>query len=409
MTKDAPRRRSLPRRDRIARDGSRFRVVTFSNPGGTESFRVVGWTRARVRVRENFPEVGPAKLRQLELEAEYHSSRPVEVPRITNLTHAHLRAAEAAFAMLGADTDPDEMIRGIGFWIEHGRHKVGPDDAPRLDDAQTAFEKWLKNDSELREKTQTGLRHALRQLIRARGNVKLGDLTSDTIHAHLDARPISKIAKDNERRALSRFFSWCIERPRQWARVNPCATVRTRRKNQGGQPPAILTVEQCEKLMAEAVRGGGAMVPWFALQLFGCLRPNEAARVTWSQLNLTDREIRLEGGQTKTGRARVLPINDTLAAWLQAFPETSGFSRRQFTRIVTAAGIEWVQDVLRHTGISHLVRLRDSFAEAAQIAGNSEVMIRRHYLGRVTKEETARFFAVRPPAGGQAVIPFPKA
>jgi len=36
--------------------------------------------------------------------------------------------------------------------------------------------------------------------------------------------------------------------------------------------------------------------------------------------------------------------------------------------------------------------------EAAQIAGNSEVMIRRHYLGRVTKEETARFFGIYPSA-----------
>lgn len=66
---------------------------------------------------------------------------------------------------------------------------------------------------------------------------------------------------------------------------------------------------------------------------------------------------------------------------------------------MTAAGIEWVQDVLRHTGISHLVRLRDSFAEAAQIAGNSEAMIPRHYLGRVTKEEAARFYAILPEDG----------
>ena len=43
-------------------------------------------------------------------------------------------------------------------------------------------------------------------------------------------------------------------------------------------------------------------------------------------------------------------------------------------------------------------RQRDSFAKVALIAGNSEVMIRRHYLGRVTKEETARFFAVLPGA-----------
>lgn len=109
--------------------------------------------------------------------------------------------------MLGADTNPDEMIRGIGFWIEHGRHKVGPDDAPRLDDAQAAFEKWLEKDSELREKTQTGLRHALRQLVRARGNAKLGDLTSDTIHAHLDARPISNWSRRTTSGERCRGFS----------------------------------------------------------------------------------------------------------------------------------------------------------------------------------------------------------
>jgi len=393
--------RSLPRRDRVTTDGSRFRLVPFTNRGGTASFRVLGWTRTRVRIRENFPDRQTAKIRQLELEAEYHAAKPVEVPRITVLTAAHLRAAETAYSMLGSDATPEELIRGVGFWMSHGQNLVGDEGAPSLDDAQADFGKWLATESGLRPKTQTGLRHALRQLVRSLGNQRLGDLTGDTIHAHLASRPISRLAKDNERRGLSRFFSWCMERPRQWLRVNPCATVRTRRKHEETPPPAILTVAQVETLLRAAESGAPSLLPWFSLQLFGCLRPSEAERVSWSQVNLRDGEIRLEGHQTKTNKPRVLPVNDTLRAWLaQAANFKPGFSRRRFREIVAAAGITpWTQDVLRHTGISHLVRLRDSFAEVAQIAGNSETMIRRHYLGRTTSDETARFFALRPTDG----------
>lgn len=394
--------RSLPRRDRVTHDGSRFRLVTFSNRGGTESFRVVGWTRTRQRIRENFPDRKSAKLRQLELEAEYHATRPVEVPRVTTLSHAHLRAAEAAFSIIGADADPDEIIRGIRFWMDHGRNLVGPEDAPCLDDARTGFEKWLATDSGLRPKTQTGLRHALRQLVRSLGNRKLSDMTGDVLHDHISTRPVSRVAKDNERRALSRFFAWCMERPRQWIRVNPCSTVRTRRKHEETPPPAILTVPEVETLLRAAESHAPDLLPWFTLQLFGCLRPAEAQRLEWSQVNFKDREIRLEASQTKTGKPRVLPIHKTLAAWLKASGTSNlGFSRRRFREVVRAAGIkDWTQDVLRHTGISHLVRLRDSFAEVAIIAGNSEQMIRRHYLGRTTTEETSQFFALRPGNGG---------
>ncbi len=403
-TKGGKRRsvRSLPRRDRVTTDGSRFRLVPYTNRGGTESFRVVGWTRTRTRIRENFPDRNSAKLRQLELEAEYHSTKPVEVPRITTLSRAHLRAAEVAFSMMGSGTAPEELIRGVRFWLDHGKNLVGPADAPSLDDAQVGFEKWLATDSGLRPKTQTGLRHALRQLIRTTGNRKLGDITGDVIHEHITHRPVSRVAKDNERRGLSRFFSWCMERPRQWVRVNPCATVRTRRKNEETPPPAILTVPEVEALLRAAETHGPEMLPWFTLQLFGCLRPSEAERLQSSQLNFKDREIRLEGAQTKTGKARVLPVNATLAAWLESFQSAPlGFSRRRFRIVIQAAGItKWTQDILRHTGISHLVRLRDSFAEVAVIAGNTEAMIRRHYLGRVTKEEAARFYALRPVTGG---------
>ena len=59
----------------------------------------------------------------------------------------------------------------------------------------------------------------------------------------------------------------------------------------------------------------GRPVLYLAVCLFGGLRPfGEAPRLTWSQVNLADNEIRLEGQQTKTGRPRVV-MGRTLRAW----------------------------------------------------------------------------------------------
>jgi len=52
----------------------------------------------------------------------------------------------------------------------------------------------------------------------------------------------------------------------------------------------------------------GLMAPYVAVCLFGGLRPTEAARLDWSQVNLDDGEILLAQEQTKTGKSRVVKI-----------------------------------------------------------------------------------------------------
>lgn len=394
-TNGTPPFQSLPRRERLPADGARFRVVKFKNPSGQVAWRVTGWTRDRRRIRENHPDQRAANTRRNQLESEYLVGERTETPKLTSLTVEQVAAAERAFSLLGDDAPPAELVRAAGFWMERGRTLAGSDSAPDLDTAFGLFDAWLP-DSGLRPKTQTGLRHAVRQLVRAVGNLKLTSLDEDTLHRHLEGRPISPIARDNERRGLSKFFSWCAEPPRRWLRVNPARVARRRRIEM--PPPAILTVDQCKALMRAAEVEGWTR--WFTLQLFGGLRPSEAERLQPGQILLDEGEIRIEGTQTKTGRARVVPIGPTLRAWLKAYPDhPPGFSRRKFRRIVEKAKIEkWPLDVARHTGLTHLIRQRDSYAEAARLAGNSETMLRRHYEGRVSKAETKRFFGILPRA-----------
>jgi len=167
------------------------------------------------------------------------------------------------------------------------------------------------------ERTKANLRLRLNAFAGSVGNLRVADFTPDALEAYLGQRNLSPASKDNDRRAVSRFFSWCIQRPRRWATTNPCREVRVARGEKA--PPAVLTLQECSRLMSAAkAHRRGRLVPYTAVCLFGGLRPFEAARLRWEQVNLHDGEIRVEANQTKTKRPQVVAICDTLAAWLKA-------------------------------------------------------------------------------------------
>jgi integrase len=372
--------------------------VQFANPSGETVFRVAGWSVQGSRIRENYPTREAAVARRLELENEFLRGQAHETVRPTVLDAAQLRSSEMAFNVLGDDAEPSEIVRAAKYWVEHGRHQVGPEDAPRLDDAFAQFKEWLGSKSGLRPKTQTGLVHEVNMFGRLVGNPKLGEITPEVLEGFFDRRKVSPIAKDAGRRALSRFFSWCAERPRRWMTSNPASLVRVLPEKREEARPEILTVEACETLLRAAEQEGqGRLVPWFALGLFGGLRPTEAERLEWTQINFTDAEIRLEGEQTKTGSSRVIEINPTLRAWLEAYRHAPlGFSRRSFRRIVEASGVTWTKDVLRHTSATAHLRVLTSYADVARHFGNSETVLKRHYEGRMSSADAQKLFALRP-------------
>ena len=213
---------------------------------------------------------------------------------------------------------------------------------------------------------------------------------------------MSALTRDNDKRALSRFFRWCIERPRRWILNNPTREVRVEREEKG--PPQILTVEQCEKLLgaAEGFKEG-RLAPYLAIALFAGLRPYEITRLTWNQINPADGEIRLEANQTKTGRPRVVDICPTLAAWLCKYKGREIFPAnwlRDFRTVRKVAAVpSWPNDIARHTAVSHFFRQTGSYGKAAEQFGNSEAIIKQHYQGRVSSAETKKFYALLPKKG----------
>ncbi|MEO7677290.1 MAG: hypothetical protein ABIV39_11060, partial [Verrucomicrobiota bacterium] len=80
---------------------ARFKILPFNNPSGVEVFRVSGCKKDGSRIRENFPSMTTATIRQQELEAEFHGLDSSSRLSQTRLSPAQVAEAEVSFNRLG--------------------------------------------------------------------------------------------------------------------------------------------------------------------------------------------------------------------------------------------------------------------------------------------------------------------
>jgi len=140
---------------------------------------------------------------------------------------------------------------------------------------------------------------------------------------------------------------------------------------------------------------------WLIIGGFAGLRPNEAMRLDWNEIDTKRGYIRVRGGKSKTGAKRLVPILPNLAAWLSAIADASGpvftfnaneraqyFARKQ--------GVEIPFDGLRHSFGTFRVAATGDVARTALEMGNSARIIAKHYDAVVTPEEGRAWFGILP-------------
>lgn len=142
-------------------------------------------------------------------------------------------------------------------------------------------------------------------------------------------------------------------------------------------------------------------MPFFALCLFAgirpCLRSGEIRKLRSDQVRLDTGVIHIEPEVSKVKMKRSVTIQPNLAAWLRdypldRFPVIFPHLRKYRANIAEKFGLS--HDILRHTFISMFVAKFRSMGEAALQAGNSESIIRKHYLDLKTPAEAEDFFGI---------------
>jgi integrase len=188
------------------------------------------------------------------------------------------------------------------------------------------------------------------------------------------------------------LFAFCLKR--RWCLLNPVAEMEPILLE--NKPPGIHAVEQVEKFLKHCLchEHGKNVICYVALGYFGGLRPTEALRLTADNIDLNSKLINVEADKAKTRRRRLIPINDTLAAWLNISNTPNCVNwRRKF--LAVKAGFPWPHDVLRHSFCSYGLP-KFGAQKIAEWAGHSETILFAHYRERVKPADADKYWALRP-------------
>jgi len=376
-----------------------FAVSRFKNRNGVFSFRVDGQLNG-VRIRRNFKsqEEAAAEKSVLELKALQLASSLSAVT--TCLAEDQVREAEAVFRRLAGGS------RTLSFCVDYAltNHRT-PENQKALDEAVAAYlvVKTREHEQKLISASQlTTINRHMKALKKHFPGITVAELNATHLMTYFQRANGCLKTYNNRRGLVSTFLKFAEQQ--EWLASNPIKKIPYYRIAHRRGSAKTLTAAQAQELMTY-VEGfeNGRLVPFFALCLFAgirpCLRTGEILRLLPAHVRLDTGVILIEPEVSKVREKRTVAIQPNLAAWLRAYPLTKNpiiMPNLQKLRARIAKRFGLTHDVMRHTFISmHVAKFR-SLGEAALQAGNSEAIIKKHYLDLKSAAEAKQFFGIRP-------------
>ena len=380
-------------------DHTTFAVSRFKNRNGVISWRVSGVLHG-IRIRNNFKTRKEAAVEKGTLEIKALQATSGLRTVATALTEDQVREAEAVFRRLVGNTCP------LSFYVDFALANYHePENQKLLADAvaeYTTAKEYEFAQDQISVPQLARIRWDLKRLREHFAGKTVAELTVSALVAFLEVGRPGMKTYNNRRGIVSTFLKFAFQRG--WITENPIPKVpyyRIRRKRGMAQ---TFTAAQASALMEHMeTYDGGQWVPYFALCLFAGIRPGvphgEITKLKPDAVNLVAGMIHISAEVSKVREPRKVTIQPNLAAWLRAyplekFPIILGNFKKRRQRFAKKFGL--THDVLRHTFISMFVAKFRSIGEAAIQAGNSEAIIRKHYLDLKSATEAEAFWSIKP-------------
>ena len=241
-------------------------------------------------------------------------------------------------------------------------------------------------------------------------NVQLAAVTAGDLNEFLRGLDCGSRSRNNYRLSITTLIRFCERAGYLHKGAFDAAAIG--KAKEVHEEIGIFTPQEIAKLLVAAAPSqnqtgrrypeGRAMLPLIALGAFAGLRTAEIERQRWEDINLERGFIRVTGAKGNTAMKRLVPISDSLKAWLMTCRKDKGpvldikWIHEAVKRLSTRAGVPWKHNALRHSFISYRCAETQDIAKTSFEAGNSPKMIHRHYRELVTPEQAAEWFAITP-------------
>ena len=345
---------------------------------------------------------------------------------VTTLSAEQVKAAESAFRRL---QDRHSLDAVIDYFL---RNHHDPDKPVPMKDAIVQFLDSKERDG-LQPRSVRQLRSTLDRFhdhlqgcISTEQGIHVHDVSSKDVTTFLDSlrdrdgvqRALRK-TWNNVRLDLSSFFAWATHENRKFCTENPVTRTPHFKKKLVAQQRAeveVLAPQDVAKLF-EYLKTfkGGRYCRYYALLFFAGLRP-ESEAVRLAQHPKRDRLIDMAAGVIelpaeicpKSSGKRTVTIQPNLKAWLDAYPGEilpEKNVRRDLANIRKNFGLS--QDIARHSWFTYSIGRDGSVERAALQGGNSEQVVRDHYLSLSKGLATSapKFWRIKPEGPGNKTGP----
>jgi integrase len=397
----------------------RFKTTEFVYPNGKKAFRVQGTLDGKM-IRKNFKSRKDANDYRDKLDIQFLNSQSEGQTVWTTLTHKQNRDAIAAISLLQKKDSSKTLTFAVSYLLDHyseASEEINVESAVQkyLDERSLDFENQLisrRQFSSIEIEMKKFKTHFLGK--------RVSELQSSELKDYLSASSLSEHKSpsfktwNNRRGYLSTFFKFCLVN--KFISTNPVLELQKYKVKNARGTAATLSTSMVHKFMLwlESYKGQqnpggswwgvpGCLVPYFALTIFGGIRPDyvdgEISKLELKDLRFDTDVILIEPSVSKVNEKRTIKMQPNLKAWLQRYPINKyPIIPKRMTHLMTDIRRHWTlpHDVMRHTFISMTVGAFRSVGDASLQAGNSEAIIRKHYLDLKSVEEADAFWGIVP-------------
>jgi len=294
------------------------------------------------------------------------------------------------------------LVEAATFFVkETDRRKVTPKAFPEvvqefLDDLkakQRSYRHWADCHSRLLKAAKT-----------FRGGIL--EITAPDLERWLDSIKVKGRNRNNYRGTLTTLFSFARKRGyllRNTQTEAEYITVST----DHGSPVGIYTPPQISQILHGLA---DKWVSFAAIGAFAGLRAAEIHRLEWSDVNMTEGHIVVDRQKDKTGRRRIVPLQDNLKKWLKPHAKRSGWIcphyahdstlLTQFGEALKLPGVTPVHNGFRHSYASYRLAETQSADKVGLEMNTSPRKLFQNYRELVTEKASKLYFGVVPQKKG---------
>ncbi|MDB6131360.1 MAG: integrase family protein [Verrucomicrobiales bacterium] len=151
------------------------------------------------------------------------------------------------------------------------------------------------------------------------------DISASQVEDLLNSKKWAPKTRNDFLGTISCFYSYAQLRGWSARGSNPTTDIKRLKTVRGDIK--IFAVEDLRQMFAKLEVRNPELIPCMAIWCFAGIRKDEISRLTWVQIHqaLSSGFIDLTAKQTKTGRARIVPVTPNLKAWLLKYSKPDGF------------------------------------------------------------------------------------